>query len=53
MELGIYCPMTLSNPEMLVKSENEADCLFPGEGRSQSPTGTPTSSYGVPGEIIT
>uniref|UniRef100_A0A3B4YYF6 Doublesex and mab-3 related transcription factor 1 n=1 Tax=Seriola lalandi dorsalis TaxID=1841481 RepID=A0A3B4YYF6_SERLL len=37
-ELGICSPMTLSVPEVLVKNEAGADCLFSVEGRSLTPT---------------
>ncbi|XP_068460771.1 doublesex- and mab-3-related transcription factor 1 isoform X2 [Clinocottus analis] len=37
-ELGICSPVALSGPEVMVKNEAAADCLFTVEGRSPSPT---------------
>ncbi|KAI3372547.1 hypothetical protein L3Q82_023025 [Scortum barcoo] len=37
-ELGICSPVTLSSPEVVVKNEAGADCLFSVEGRSPTPT---------------
>ncbi|XP_044052911.1 doublesex- and mab-3-related transcription factor 1 isoform X2 [Siniperca chuatsi] len=48
-ELGICSPLSLSGPEVMVKNETGADCLFSVEGRSQTPTSTSTSSLAVTG----
>ncbi|XP_023270113.1 doublesex- and mab-3-related transcription factor 1-like [Seriola lalandi dorsalis] len=48
-ELGICSPMTLSVPEVLVKNEAGADCLFSVEGRSLTPTSISTSAVAVTG----
>ncbi|XP_054466197.1 doublesex- and mab-3-related transcription factor 1 isoform X2 [Anoplopoma fimbria] len=37
-ELGICSPVALSGPEVMVKNEAAADCLFSVDGRSPSPT---------------
>ncbi|TNN48685.1 Doublesex- and mab-3-related transcription factor 1 [Liparis tanakae] len=37
-ELGICSPVALSGPEVMVKNEAAADCLFSVEGRTPSPT---------------
>ncbi|XP_075960896.1 doublesex- and mab-3-related transcription factor 1 [Anarhichas minor] len=37
-ELGICSPMALSGPEVMVKNEAAADCLFSEEGGAPSPT---------------
>lgn len=51
-ELGICSPVALSCPEVMVKNEAGADCLFSAEGRSLTPTSTSTSSLAVTGEIL-
>uniref|UniRef100_A0A672JI81 Doublesex and mab-3 related transcription factor 1 n=1 Tax=Salarias fasciatus TaxID=181472 RepID=A0A672JI81_SALFA len=38
-ELGICSPVALAGPEVLVKNEVAADCLFSAEGRSPTPSG--------------
>ncbi|XP_029295725.1 doublesex- and mab-3-related transcription factor 1 [Cottoperca gobio] len=43
-ELGICSPVALTGPEVMVKNEAGADCLFSLEGRSATPTSTSTSS---------
>ncbi|XP_029365830.1 doublesex- and mab-3-related transcription factor 1 [Echeneis naucrates] len=48
-ELGICSPLTLSGPEVMVKNEAQADCLFSMEGRSLTPTSISTSSLAVTG----
>uniref|UniRef100_A0A671WKD6 Doublesex and mab-3 related transcription factor 1 n=1 Tax=Sparus aurata TaxID=8175 RepID=A0A671WKD6_SPAAU len=48
-ELGICSPVALSCPEVMVKNEAGADCLFSVEGRSLTPTSTSTSSLAVTG----
>ncbi|CAK6975875.1 doublesex- and mab-3-related transcription factor 1 isoform X2 [Scomber scombrus] len=52
-ELGICSPVSLAGPEVMVKNESGADCLFSVDGRSQTPTGTPTSSLAVTGSRST
>uniref|UniRef100_A0A3B4YTW1 Doublesex and mab-3 related transcription factor 1 n=1 Tax=Seriola lalandi dorsalis TaxID=1841481 RepID=A0A3B4YTW1_SERLL len=47
-ELGICSPMTLSVPEVLVKNEAGADCLFSVEGRSLTPTRSRSASSSSP-----
>ncbi|XP_023141627.1 doublesex- and mab-3-related transcription factor 1 isoform X1 [Amphiprion ocellaris] len=41
-ELGICSPVTMSVPDVMVKNETGADCLFSVEARSLTPTSTPT-----------
>ncbi|RVE67758.1 hypothetical protein OJAV_G00084980 [Oryzias javanicus] len=41
-ELGICSPEAPSGPEVMVKTEAGADCLFSVEGRSSTPAVTPT-----------
>ncbi|KAA8592500.1 hypothetical protein FQN60_017955, partial [Etheostoma spectabile] len=48
-ELGICSPVALTGPEVMVKNEAGADCLFSLEGRSPTPTSTSTSSHAVTG----
>ncbi|XP_063754160.1 LOW QUALITY PROTEIN: doublesex- and mab-3-related transcription factor 1 [Eleginops maclovinus] len=48
-ELGICGPVSLSGPEVMVKNEAGADCLFSLEGRAPTPTSTSTSSLAVTG----
>ncbi|KAF1389566.1 hypothetical protein PFLUV_G00074730 [Perca fluviatilis] len=48
-ELGICSPVSLTGPEVMVKNEAGADCLFSLEGRSPTPTSTSTSSHAVTG----
>uniref|UniRef100_A0A3B4ZJ27 Doublesex- and mab-3-related transcription factor 1-like n=1 Tax=Stegastes partitus TaxID=144197 RepID=A0A3B4ZJ27_9TELE len=48
-ELGICSPVPLSSPDVMVKNETGADCLFSVEGRSLTPTDSPTSSLAVTG----
>ncbi|XP_040011532.1 doublesex- and mab-3-related transcription factor 1 isoform X2 [Xiphias gladius] len=48
-ELGICSPVTLSGPEVMVKNEAGADCLFSVDGRSLTPTSTCNSSLAVTG----
>ncbi|KAM9858207.1 doublesex- and mab-3-related transcription factor 1 [Aulostomus maculatus] len=43
-ELGICSPVDLSSPEVMVKNENETDCLFSVEGQSPTPTSTSTTT---------
>ncbi|XP_019962626.2 doublesex- and mab-3-related transcription factor 1 isoform X2 [Paralichthys olivaceus] len=43
-ELGICSPVTLPGPEVLVKNEAGADCLFSVDGRSPTPTGSASAS---------
>ncbi|XP_030579363.1 doublesex- and mab-3-related transcription factor 1 isoform X2 [Archocentrus centrarchus] len=43
-ELGICSPVSLSGPEVMVKNEVAADCLFSVEGRSLTPTSSPASA---------
>ncbi|XP_067427763.1 doublesex- and mab-3-related transcription factor 1 isoform X1 [Thunnus thynnus] len=52
-ELGICSPVALSGPEVMVKNEAGADCLFSVEGRSPTPTSTSTSSLAVTGSRST
>nr|AQT27346.1 doublesex and mab-3 related transcription factor 1 [Symphysodon haraldi]AVP26901.1 DMRT [Symphysodon haraldi] len=40
-ELGICSPVPLSGPEVMVKNEAAADCLFSVEGQSLTPTSSP------------
>uniref|UniRef100_A0A3B4AUJ8 DM domain-containing protein n=1 Tax=Periophthalmus magnuspinnatus TaxID=409849 RepID=A0A3B4AUJ8_9GOBI len=42
-ELGICSPVALPGPDVMVKNESEADCLFSVEGHSPTPT-TSTAS---------
>lgn len=51
-ELGICSPVTLSGPEVMVKNEAGADCLFSVDGRSLTPTSTCNSSLAVTGEVL-
>ncbi|XP_047449018.1 doublesex- and mab-3-related transcription factor 1 [Mugil cephalus] len=46
-ELGICRPVALSGPEVMVKNETGADCLFSVEGRSPTPATTSASSLVV------
>nr|ACD62373.1 doublesex and mab-3 related transcription factor 1a [Epinephelus merra] len=48
-ELGICSPVALPGPEVMVKNEAGADCLFTVERRSPTPTSTSTSSFAVTG----
>ncbi|XP_071340025.1 doublesex- and mab-3-related transcription factor 1 isoform X2 [Trachinotus anak] len=48
-ELGICSPVTLSGPEVMVKNEAGADCLFSVEGRSLTPTSISSSTLAVTG----
>ncbi|XP_072243435.1 doublesex- and mab-3-related transcription factor 1 [Leuresthes tenuis] len=48
-ELGICSPVALSGPEVMVKNEAGADCLFSVEGRSNTPNGISSSSLAVAG----
>nr|XP_020441577.1 doublesex- and mab-3-related transcription factor 1-like isoform X2 [Monopterus albus] len=48
-ELGLCSPVALSSPEVMVKNEAGADCLFSVEGRNPTPTGTSTSSPAAAG----
>uniref|UniRef100_A0A8C4I3G5 Doublesex and mab-3 related transcription factor 1 n=1 Tax=Dicentrarchus labrax TaxID=13489 RepID=A0A8C4I3G5_DICLA len=52
-ELGICSPVALSGPEVMVKNEAGADCLFSVEGQSPTPTSTSTSSLPVTGSRST
>nr|AAO63771.1 putative zinc finger transcription factor [Oryzias celebensis] len=45
-ELGICSPETSSGPEVMMKNEAGADCLFSMEGRSVTPAVTPTPLSG-------
>uniref|UniRef100_A0A667Y7L2 Doublesex and mab-3 related transcription factor 1 n=1 Tax=Myripristis murdjan TaxID=586833 RepID=A0A667Y7L2_9TELE len=47
-ELGICSLMALSGPEVLVKNEAAADCLYPVEGRSPTTTSTSSTSSSSP-----
>lgn len=49
-ELGICSPLSLSGPEVMVKNEAGADCLFSVEARSPTPTSTSAPSLVVAGE---
>ncbi|KAK1892971.1 Doublesex- and mab-3-related transcription factor 1 [Dissostichus eleginoides] len=49
-ELGICGPVSLSGPDVMVKNEAGADCLFSLEGRALTPTSTSASSLAVTGE---
>lgn len=51
-ELGICSPVTLSGPEVMVKNEAEADCLFSVEGQSPTPTSSSAPSLGVTGQRL-
>ncbi|XP_037632805.1 doublesex- and mab-3-related transcription factor 1 isoform X2 [Sebastes umbrosus] len=48
-ELGICSPVALSGPEVMVKNEAGADCLFSVEERPPTPTSTSTSSLAITG----
>ncbi|XP_036000278.1 doublesex- and mab-3-related transcription factor 1 isoform X2 [Fundulus heteroclitus] len=48
-ELGISTPVTLSGPDVMVKNEAAADCLFSMEGRSNTPTNNGPSSLSLSG----
>ncbi|XP_045890190.1 doublesex- and mab-3-related transcription factor 1 isoform X2 [Micropterus dolomieu] len=48
-ELGICSPLSLSGPEVMVKNEAGADCLFSVEARSPTPTSTSAPSLVVAG----
>ncbi|KAM4577070.1 doublesex- and mab-3-related transcription factor 1 [Odontesthes bonariensis] len=48
-ELGICSPVALSGPEVMVKNEAGADCLFSVEGRSSTPHDISSSSLAVAG----
>ncbi|GLD54404.1 doublesex- and mab-3-related transcription factor 1-like isoform X1 [Lates japonicus] len=48
-ELGICSPVTLISPEVMVKNETGADCLFSVEGQSPTPPSTSMSSPAVTG----
>ncbi|CAG5925538.1 unnamed protein product [Menidia menidia] len=48
-ELGICSPVALAGPEVTVKNESGADCLFSVEGRSSTPNSISTSSLAVTG----
>ncbi|XP_060926785.1 doublesex- and mab-3-related transcription factor 1 [Limanda limanda] len=48
-ELGICSPVTLPGPEVMVKNEAGADCLFSVDGRSLTPTASSSSSLGFTG----
>uniref|UniRef100_A0A7N8XI06 Doublesex and mab-3 related transcription factor 1 n=1 Tax=Mastacembelus armatus TaxID=205130 RepID=A0A7N8XI06_9TELE len=48
-ELGICSPVALSGPEVMVKNEAGADCMFSVEGRDPTPTSTSTSSLAAAG----
>ncbi|XP_070689117.1 doublesex- and mab-3-related transcription factor 1 [Pempheris klunzingeri] len=43
-ELGICSPVALSGPEVMVKNEAGADCLYSVEGRSPTPSSTSSTS---------
>uniref|UniRef100_A0A3B4AV61 DM domain-containing protein n=1 Tax=Periophthalmus magnuspinnatus TaxID=409849 RepID=A0A3B4AV61_9GOBI len=45
-ELGICSPVALPGPDVMVKNESEADCLFSVEGHSPTPT-TSTAASGT------
>ncbi|XP_067378053.1 doublesex- and mab-3-related transcription factor 1 [Channa argus] len=47
-ELGICSPVVLSAPEVMMKNEAGAECLFSVDGRVQTPTGT-SSSFAATG----
>uniref|UniRef100_A0A3Q2Q0W5 Doublesex and mab-3 related transcription factor 1 n=1 Tax=Fundulus heteroclitus TaxID=8078 RepID=A0A3Q2Q0W5_FUNHE len=51
-ELGISTPVTLSGPDVMVKNEAAADCLFSMEGRSNTPTNNGPSSLSLSGESL-
>ncbi|XP_032433816.1 LOW QUALITY PROTEIN: doublesex- and mab-3-related transcription factor 1 [Xiphophorus hellerii] len=48
-ELGISAPVNLSGPDVMVKNEAAADCLFSVEGRSSPSTNFSHSSLAVSG----
>ncbi|XP_040897988.1 LOW QUALITY PROTEIN: doublesex- and mab-3-related transcription factor 1 [Toxotes jaculatrix] len=48
-ELGICSPVTVSGPDVMVKNEAGAECLFSVEGRSLTPTSTSASSLAATG----
>ncbi|XP_074494938.1 doublesex- and mab-3-related transcription factor 1 isoform X2 [Sebastes fasciatus] len=48
-ELGICSPVALSGPEVMVKNEAGADCLFSVEERPPTPTSTSNSSLAITG----
>nr|QFQ50381.1 doublesex and mab-3 related transcription factor 1 [Oxyeleotris marmorata] len=48
-ELGICSPVALPGPDVMVKNESGADCLFSVEGRSPTPTSSATASVAVTG----
>ncbi|XP_061586714.1 doublesex- and mab-3-related transcription factor 1 [Cololabis saira] len=52
-ELGICSPMALTGPEVMVKNEAGADCLFSADGRSNTPTSISTSSLAAAGSRST
>lgn len=43
-ELGLCSPVALSGPEVMVKNESGAECLFSLEGRPPTPTNTPSTA---------
>uniref|UniRef100_A0A3P8SKF8 Doublesex and mab-3 related transcription factor 1 n=1 Tax=Amphiprion percula TaxID=161767 RepID=A0A3P8SKF8_AMPPE len=47
-ELGICSPVTMSVPDVMVKNETGADCLFSVEARSLTPTRTRLASSSSP-----
>ncbi|XP_042344608.1 doublesex- and mab-3-related transcription factor 1 isoform X2 [Plectropomus leopardus] len=49
VELGICSPVALTGPEVMVKNEAGADCLFSVERRSPTPTSTSTASLAATG----
>uniref|UniRef100_UPI003AAB209D doublesex- and mab-3-related transcription factor 1 n=1 Tax=Centroberyx gerrardi TaxID=166262 RepID=UPI003AAB209D len=49
-ELGLCSPVALSGPEMVVKNEAAADCMYSVDGRSPTATSTSASSPSVTGE---
>lgn len=51
-ELGISAPVNLSGPDVMVKNEAAADCLFSVEGRSSPSTNFSHSSLAVSGEHL-
>uniref|UniRef100_A0A3B4AT88 DM domain-containing protein n=1 Tax=Periophthalmus magnuspinnatus TaxID=409849 RepID=A0A3B4AT88_9GOBI len=48
-ELGICSPVALPGPDVMVKNESEADCLFSVEGHSPTPTTSTAASGAVTG----
>ncbi|KAM6930524.1 doublesex- and mab-3-related transcription factor 1 [Xenentodon cancila] len=52
-ELGICSPMALTGPDVMVKNEAGADCLFSADGRSNTPTSISTSSLAAAGSRST